>query len=296
MILPPKGGDDGTAAAPSISRELLENLIPTENRADVIARPSFSHLVESFRQAGINAVPVYYSKPDSSGKRMIWDGNGRYFAAIEASLTHLIGIELERQLSEVEMIEFTATHNGVRRSMSPEELAAQAERYMELTGCSQEAAARVVHISASQLSRSLACLLLPEKHRDAARKLSPSTRKLIATQRDASVLDAAMGYATTPTRDGKLPSRDDVTAFIQRQKQMGKSGRTARPRHEIKPAAKDSALASLTVYGDTDPKTLARDLKSLAALVEANAGYGIEAVVAILRGKDRPATATTVLA
>ncbi|WP_435019102.1 hypothetical protein TA3x_001099 [Tundrisphaera sp. TA3] len=284
MILPPTLPPDPKP----LIRVPIDMLDFTESREDVTARRSFPALVFSLQLAGINEVPIFFSKRDEKGRRTVYDGNGRGYAAISAgNVKELVGIELDRQLSELELIDFGATHNGVRRTMTPEDWGAKAERLMELTGCTQEEAAFRLHISAASISRALTSLLLPEKHKQKGKLLANSTRALIAALRSSTVQDKVMEFATTPGADGKFPTRDAVTALIKRLNAEGKVGRKARQKEDVK-IPKDSPIANLAIWADIDPKALAKALKDLAKVIDENATHGLEVVLAMLRSKDRP--------
>ncbi|WP_435018400.1 hypothetical protein TA3x_000373 [Tundrisphaera sp. TA3] len=289
MILPPTPSPD----TKPLIRVPIDLLDFTESREDVTARRSFPALVLSMQLAGVNLVPVFFSKLNQNGRRKLYDGNGRGYAGLAAgNVKELVGIEVDDDLDEIGLIDFGATHNGVRRTMTPEDWGIKAERLMELTGCTQEDAALRLHISAASISRALTSLLLPEKHKDKGKLLANSTRAMIAAIKSSTVQDRVMEFASTKGADGRLPSRDAVAALIKRLNSEGKVGRKARQKEEVK-IPKDSPIASLAIWADIDPKALAKALKDLAKVIDENAANGLEVVLAMLRSKDRPGDGST---
>ena len=286
-----------TPAHPTLSKEqinpvfvaALATLVLTEE--DPTRRPGFETLRLSIRQAGGVKVPIFIGPCRTDGLFPVLDGNTRVAAARLEGFTEVPAILVEEELDEIGLIEFGALHNGVRRVMSPEEWAIKAERLIALLNCSQEEAARRLDRSPASISRYLTTLLLPEKHAERARLLAGSVRSLLAGIKDATHQDQAVEYASTPGPDKKLPSRLMVELQIKKIRGSIGPGRPAKKFVEIKfPAS--SPVASIVFRGGSDPKNVLKELRSIANLTETNAGYGFDAVVAILKGRkptDPPA-------
>lgn len=209
--------------APPLIRVRPGDLILTEED-DPRLRPTFPALLESMREHGGNTTPIFVGPADTQGRRKVYEGNSRACGGLVLGLETLLAIEVPDDLDELGLIDFSATHNGVRRMIQPEEWAAKAERIMELTGCTQEQAARRLRCSPTSLSRWMSSLLMPEKHREVARKLVPSVRCMIAGEQDSAVQDRLIAYATTPGPDGKLPPRDAVLLMRKRLRGERKRG------------------------------------------------------------------------
>lgn len=281
-MVPPPGGID--AAAPIARRRPLAGLTVTAED-DPRRRKTYPQLLQSLAASGVNNVPIFHT---ADGE--IIDGNTRVCALVDLGMTECLAIELPRDWDEAKILRFSIATDGVRRTLPQDELAAKAERYIDLTGCTQEAAAREFGISPAHLSRALTSVLLPAKHAERAKVLKASVRALIAAIKNSAVQDAAMAYATAAGPDGKPPTRAMVEAWLKRQEK--RPGRPPRSVVEVKLGAAGPILG-MSIRADAEPKAWIREMKSLVALAEANAAYGMDALVAILKGRRPPEPAAS---
>lgn len=280
-MVPPPGGND--AAAPIARRRPLAGLTVTAED-DPRQRKTYAQVRQSLAASGINNVPIFHTAEGA-----VIDGNTRLCAMLDLGMAECVAIELPPDWSEAKILSFSIATDGVRRTLPPEELAAKAERYMDLTGSTQEAAAREFGISPAHLSRALTSVLLPARFAEAARSLKASVRSFLAAIKDPAVQEAAMSYATTAGPDGRLPTRAMIEAWVKRREK--RPGRPPRSSVEVKLGSAGPILG-MTIRADTEPKAWIREMKSLVALAETNAAYGMDALVAILKGRRPPEPAS----
>ena len=122
--------------------------------ANPAERPDIDLLMEGLRQDG-QLVPVLLSpNPNPPPNYQYIDGHGRGYClgVLGRKMKALI---LPRPASEAERIELKFSHNAIRRSMSLEEIAADASRYIELTGITQREVAVRLKCSDATISRAL---------------------------------------------------------------------------------------------------------------------------------------------
>lgn len=261
-------------------RRLLK---PTERREDVVRRASYAALVASMAAEGINTVPIFLSPAKPDGTHEILDGNSRFYGAEDNDIDELVGIEVDEDLDEAGLIEFGAKVNGVRRTLAPEQFGRMAESLMQVTGCTQEEAARRLLISPASLSRALASLLMPERHRAATAGLAPSIRTSLAAEPEGPVLDALVEFATKVGPNGKLPTRDAVELH-RKQLRGGKQKGRPKTRLEAK-TAPGGVVESFRFRADATPVQLAQQLRSVADLIDKHSADGMKAILALIEAR-----------
>jgi hypothetical protein len=151
-------------------------------------------------------------------------------------------------------------HHECRRTMSLEEIAERGGRYMELTGCTAAEAAKQLNVSAVKMSRAFGERRIPAELRPKAEKLVMSVRSLIAAT-PAPLMAKALDFAEKPGAEGKTPTRDQVSLFIQQLKASGKPPRktkTVSLRHA-------GRMVTVSVNQRDSAATVADDLKAIAA-------------------------------
>jgi hypothetical protein len=152
-------------------------------------------------------------------------------------------------------------HNHSRRVMSREEIAERAARYMEITQCTAGEAAQHLNISQAMLSRAFGDQRIPPELRPRTDVLGGSIRSLVAAV-PLQLMPQAVAYAETSGPDGKKPSRDQVSAFIQRLK---KNGKPAGSKPKTIPLRMNGRLVTLTVRGGDTPSGVLKDLNAIVA-------------------------------
>jgi hypothetical protein len=152
--------------------------------------------------------------------RICIEGNRR-LAAARILGTQFWAFDLGRFVPEEERIVLSFQHNQSRRVMSREEIADRAARYMEITRCTASAAAQHLNISDEMLSRAFGDRRIAPELRPRTDLLGGSIRSLVAAV-PLELMPQAVDYAETSGPDGKRPTRDQVSAFIQRLKKKGK--------------------------------------------------------------------------
>lgn len=256
-----------TSVIPPARPELVPRYFDTKVLVSPEGNPVYTptvlaalELVASIKQLG-QLVPGWVCpSPDlPPEKRIVIEGNGR------AAVASMLGIQfwafdLGRFVPEQERIVLTFNHNGCRRNMSLEEIAERASRYIELTGCTAAEAAKQLNVSAVKMSRAFGDRRVPTELRPKADLLITSTRSLIAAT-PAPLMPKALDFASTAGPDGKLPTRDLVSAYIQQLKADGK-----------KPGKKKSVtlrhcgrVVTISVNQRDSTATVADDLKAIAA-------------------------------
>lgn len=235
----------------------------TELLEDIRSRPTFPRIRDSMRETGINAVPIIVS-PADKGKRRVYEGNTRTVAALDLGLPELEAVEYEGQLTKAGLAIFSATCNGLRRSLQPEEWGAFGETIMEEQGCTQDEAARQLKITAGYLSRCLTAMLLPAKYADKAKLVNGKVRTILAAERDSAIQDALFTYATTSV-NGKLPTADMVT--------LKRKALKTRPGRKPKPVKLTAGDVALTVPGDMPSPTLLTTDGGIVMLIPGDTDY-----------------------
>jgi ParB/RepB/Spo0J family partition protein len=169
--------------------------------------------------------------------------------------------DLERFVPEEERIMLSFQHNHSRRVMSREEIAERAARYMEIKGCTAGEAAQHLNISQAMLSRAFGDQRIPPELRPRTDVLGGSIRSLVAAV-PLQLMPQAVEYAETSGPDGKIPTRDQVSAFIQRLK---KNGKPAGSKPKTIPLRMNGRLVTLTVRGGDTPLGVLKDLNAIVA-------------------------------
>ena len=223
--------------------------------------PMLADLLESFRQRS-QLVPGFVCPspelPDD--QRLCLEGNRRLAVARILGLPFW-AFDIGRFVPEAERIELTFQHNHSRRVMSREEICERAARYIELTDCSQETAARVLTVSPATLSRAFGERRIPQGLRERADRLGLSMRSLIASV-PVPLMDQAIGFAETTGPDGKKPTRDQVSLFIRQLKRTGKP----KARRAKAVTLRLNGRAVTLAVGDKDSaSSVAEDLKAIVA-------------------------------
>lgn len=253
--------------------------IDAADATDPALRADIELLFESLRDDN-QKVPVLLARhPTVPGKYVKIDGHGRIHCL------HKLGrkvwaIVLDRLVDEAERLELEFSHNLLRRSMSASELAAKAARYMELTGATQQEAARRLKCGDATLSRAFGPRRVPAECREAAGTLSPTVLAVITPLRTADAIKRAVEFASTPGEDGRRPTREQVTAFVT-------------PLRKGKPAKKPKRL-KLRVQGrrfevelrpDDTPELLVEACKVLVSTLSPHRNLTLPALTAQLAEK-----------
>jgi hypothetical protein len=244
---------------------------PEDNPAHSPAR--IADLVASIRELG-QLVPGWVCpSPDlpSENHRLCLEGNGR-LAAVRQLSRRFWAFDAGRFVPEEERIRLMFHHHGTRRRMGREEIAERGARYIDITGCSAAEAAKVLGCSSPTLSRTFGEKRIPTELKPKADLLGLSIRSLIAAA-PAALMAQAIEFALTPKADGKKPTRDMVSLFIQQlKKNHGKKDR--------KPRAitlrMNGRVVTLTVEERDSASSMAEDLKSIAAKLGKHAEVAID--------------------
>ncbi len=230
-------------------------------------REGFPSLLESVRERGSFITPLFVSKPiEVAGKpvsewfRKIWEGNSRHVIAELLGFPTVPAIEIDGIKTRAELAIFTADCNGLRRLVQPEEWVVHAETIQEERGCSQDEAAKLLHLHPSKLSRWATTMQWPERHKDAGKLLGHTHRYIICTEPDSAVQDALVRYATTPGTDGKLPGTEALRAMKKQLKGKKKPGRKAKSLR----LTVDGLGIEMKLKGDDTVEVVAERLKALA--------------------------------
>ena len=87
---------------------------------------------------------------------------------------------------------------------------------MSLTQCTQEEAAQELTLSSATVSRALSVKRrIPPELKPMAETVRPSIASMIAALPNAEAMRQAFEHATTPGRGGKLPTRDQMTRYLE---------------------------------------------------------------------------------
>ncbi len=244
-------------------------LVPQYFDTDLIVTPHdnpahppsmLADLYASIRENGQRLPGYVCPSPDlPPNKRLCIEGNGRLAVARQLGRPFW-AFDLGRPVSEEERIKLTFSLNLMRRAMRRDEIAERGARFMELIGCSQGDAARLLNVSQATLSRAFGERRIPPDLKPRADRLGLAIRSLVAAAPEA-LMAKVIDFAETPGQDGKQPTRDEVVLFIQRLKKGGKpNGRKAKP---ITLTMNGRAVTFAVGEKDTS-FTVADDLKAIA--------------------------------
>ena len=171
--------------------------------------------------------------------------------------------DVGRPVSEEERIKLMFAHHGTRRHWSREIIATKGARFIELTGCTAAEAARQLGCSEPTLSRAFGEKRISPELKPKADLLGLSIRSLVAAA-PAALMSQAVEFALTPRADGKKPTRDQVSAFIQQLKKQSKGQAKGKKARVID--LRINGRAVMLAIGERDSAgTVAEDLKALAA-------------------------------
>jgi ParB-like chromosome segregation protein Spo0J len=195
-------------------------------------------------------------------KRLCLEGNGR-LAVVRRLGLPFWAFDLGRFVPEEERIRLTFSHNYIRRRMSREEIAEKAARYIELTSCTQDTAARLLNVSPPTLSRAFGDKRIPPELNPKADLLGLSIRSLVAAA-PLELMPQVVDFALTPRgEDGKKPTRDQVAAFIGQLKKNNGQSKGRKPK--AIPLHMNGRTVTLTVEERDSAASVAEDLKAIAA-------------------------------
>ena len=263
--------------------------LATDN-ANPAEREDIDFLMASLEESP-QRVPVLLAHHDAPPHRYRYlDGHGRGFCL--GKLGRMMqAIILAGEVSDSQLIEIKFQSNVLRRSLSLVEIAADTRRYMDLTGCKQKEAASRLRCSETTISRALALVnRIPEQCRTAVCEMGPHFVSLVSTLRgDVEQIQDVIGFARTPTFEGKKPSREAITEHVAelRGKVPPGGGKVKRLRF----AVDGRAFEVEQKQGDT-PATLAAALRAAAKLFDAHSNRSLETAVAnIVEAAASPAAA-----
>jgi ParB/RepB/Spo0J family partition protein len=211
---------------PILEFETTSCLPPEDNRP--AARPGINELIEGIR-ANTQLVPgLVCPHPEFSAKYEILDGVGRWFACERLGIKFR-AILLATPVPEAERIKLRLQHNVIRRNMTMDEIADDAARYMSLMQCTQEEAAQELTLSSATVSKALtAKRRIPVELKPMVDAVRPSIVSMIATLPTAEAMRQAFEHATTPGRNGKLATRDQMAIYLEQFKKEKHRGARVR--------------------------------------------------------------------
>jgi ParB/RepB/Spo0J family partition protein len=189
--------------------------IPSDDNRPADDRPGIKKIVESILIMTQLVPGLVCPHPELAGKYLILDGVGRWYACQKLGLMFKAML-MATAISEPERIKLRLQHNVIRRNMTPDEIADDAKRYIGLTNCTQEMAAKELSLTPSTLSRALTVnRRIPPNLKAMAELVRPSIVAMIASLPKVEAMQQSLEYATTPGKDGRLPTRDQVACFIE---------------------------------------------------------------------------------
>jgi ParB-like chromosome segregation protein Spo0J len=259
----------GTLQASSLPPVRAE-LVPLYFDSDLIVTPDdnpaptqamLDSLLASIREHG-QLVPGWVCpSPDlPQNKRLCLEGNHRLAVA------RLLGnpfwaFDLQKFVPEEERIRLTFQHNHSRRVMSRDETAEKASRFIELTGCTNAEAARLLNVSPPTLSRAFGERRIPPELKPLADQLGLAVRSLIAAL-PPLLMRQALDFALAAGPDGKRPTRDAVAGFS---RQLKKTGRPKARKSKAITLRVSGRAVTLAVGERDTASTVAEDLKAIVA-------------------------------
>lgn len=246
-------------------------LVPQYYDPDLIVTPEsnpahspamLADLEASIREFG-QLVPgrVHPSSKLPDGKLLCLEGNGR-LAVVRRLGLRFWAFNLGHDVPEEDFIRLIFSYNYIRRRMPRDEVAERGARFMELTGCSQGEAARLLHVSPATLSRILGETRIPPGLKERASLLTPSIRPLVASA-PLELMPKAFDFALTPREGGKNPTRDQVAAYIGQLKKNNGQPKGRKPK--AIPLRMNGRTVTLTVEERDSAASVAEDLKAIAA-------------------------------
>jgi transcriptional regulator with XRE-family HTH domain len=220
-------------------------------------------LLESVRVQGQRIPGWICPSPElPEPRRLLIEGRHRWVVAKILGRPFL-AFDHGRFVPEEERIRHIFSDNYLRRRMSREEIAERAARWLEITGATQAEAAKVLGVSGATLSRVFGDRRIPESLKPKADLLGLSIRSLVAAA-PAALMSQAVEFALTPRADGKKPTRDQVSAFIQQLKKQGNSQAKGHKPRVIDLRINGRAV-TLAICERDSAGIVAEDLKALAA-------------------------------
>lgn len=178
-------------------------------------RPGIKSLVDGIRANGQLVPGLVCPHPDATNAYLILDGVGRWYACSQLGIAFRAML-LPGVVPEAERIKLRLQHNAIRRNMSPQEIADDAIRFMQLRGVTQQEAATELSVSAATLSRALTTTRrVPDELKHFVEQVKPSVAAMIASLPSVDAMRQAFLYATTEGPDG-MPTRESVARYIER--------------------------------------------------------------------------------
>jgi ParB/RepB/Spo0J family partition protein len=233
-------------------------LAPDDNRP--AERPN---LAEGIRANGQLVPGLLCPHPDVADRYLILDGVGRWFACGRLGIMFRAML-LPEAVPEAERIRLRLQHNVIRRNMTPDEIADDATRYIRITNCSQEAAAKQLTLSPATLSRAMSVhRRIPLELKAKAEAVRPSIAAMIAALPTIEAMRTGLDYATSPGKDGRLPTRDQVGFYVDQFKVRKPRGTKAKTLKGMVEGRK----VELGLLPDESTESVIRFLQSLAAKI-----------------------------
>jgi len=225
---------------------------------------SLQELAQSMMENGQFLPLIVYRDPANANRAIIVDGERRFRAALRCPkpMDTLEVLVLPEKPNAFELLKAQLAINQDRQSLTPAEECAAYSKLMAEGNLTQVELARELGVSSSKVSKVLsrqriAPELLPRIERLEATVVPIIARLPVEAQREL------VDFATAPTEAGRLPTRDQVQAYLEAKK-------------PAKPAARAKQFAGviagrpfrLGLEPDDDHDKLANDLKSLIAFVQ----------------------------
>ncbi len=192
-------------------------------------RPGINMLRESMRKYGQLVPGLVCSDPEDPDRYIVLDGVGRWSICGELRIPFQAIMQAD-PVPEADQIRLDLQHNTIRRNLTTGEVADKTKRFIEVLDCTQEEASRELSLSTATVSRAMTVnRRLPAHLKELAEAVRPSIVAMIATLPSHDDMRRSLVYATTPGRDGKLPTREQVGFFIEQFKVKKTRGAKVKP-------------------------------------------------------------------
>lgn len=263
----------------TFARWLTADLVPDPDqpRKD-FDDATLDELARNLKERGQQVPVIAYHDPTNERRLVIVDGERRWRAALRALIQELEVIVLSAKPSAAEVLLAQLSVNQFREHLSAREQQAAYRRLLDELHLTQTELAARLGVAPSTVNKALARERIAADLHALADRLEPAVLPLLAPL-PPDEQRAAVTFATTPTAEaGKLPTREQVGAFLAARKQ--------KPDRRAKPLAGviGGRAFRLALTSDDTHESVIEVLKQVIQFVQKNRNVPVPNLTLLARG------------
>jgi ParB family transcriptional regulator, chromosome partitioning protein len=225
---------------------------------------SLTELAANLQARGQLCPVIGYPAPADPTRLILVDGERRLRAARRVPLEFLDAIVLPERPSPSELLLAQLSVNQFREQLTPREQCAAYGKLLQELKITQVELAKQLGVSPSKVCKVLARDRIRSDLQAHCDQLEASVVPLIA-KLPPDQQGEVMTFAMTPTDQGRLPTRDQVEAFIEAKLRSRPS-----PRHKTLAVQVEDRLVRIAIRPDDTHDSVIDSLKAFIILIQKN--------------------------